>query len=111
MLTWSIFERRFSGDPSIVGRQIHLNGKPYTVVGVLPKDFAYPDSTVQVWVPYQAAATPEELRHHDWHRATLSLAFVLRQPRHCHQPSWGRTISRTSQYLNAPVAEDVAPRA
>ena len=35
--------RRFGGDPSIVGRQIHLDGKPYTVVGVLPKWFTYPD--------------------------------------------------------------------
>ena len=37
MLTWNLFERRFGGDPSIVGRQIHLDGKPYTVVGVLPQ--------------------------------------------------------------------------
>lgn len=28
LLTWSIFERRFGGDSSIVGRQIHLGGKP-----------------------------------------------------------------------------------
>ena len=31
MLTWNLFERRFGGDPSIVGRQIHLDAKPYTV--------------------------------------------------------------------------------
>src|SRR5207237_2827111 len=43
MLTWNLFARRFGGDPSIVGRQIHLDGKPYTVVGVLPKCFTYPD--------------------------------------------------------------------
>jgi hypothetical protein len=29
MLTWSLFERRFGGNPSVVGRQIHLDGKPY----------------------------------------------------------------------------------
>src|SRR5205823_5433084 len=29
MLTWSVFERRFAGDPKIVGGQIHLDGKPY----------------------------------------------------------------------------------
>ena len=48
MLTWSIFERRFGGDASIVGRQIHLDAKPYTVVGVLPKWFTYPDAKVQI---------------------------------------------------------------
>ncbi len=57
MLTWSIFERRFGGDPSIVGRQIHLDGKPYTVVGVLPKSFTYPDAKVQVWVPFASGMT------------------------------------------------------
>jgi len=111
MLTWSTFERRFSGDRSIVGRQIHLDGKPYTVVGVLPKEFAYPYATVQVWVPYQAVATPESLRHHDWHqsrviarlRPEVSLANAINQVEavqyHLHM-----------QYLNDPVAEDAVPR-
>lgn len=67
MLTWSIFERRFAGDPSIVGRQIHIDSKPYTVVGVLPKGFAYPDATVQVWVPYTSPGPAEWIHHHDWH--------------------------------------------
>ncbi len=51
VLTWSIFERRFGRDPSIVGRQIHLDGKAFTVVGVLPQSFTFPDAKVQVWVP------------------------------------------------------------
>src|ERR1700727_725353 len=39
MLTWSLFERRFAGDAKIVGGQIHLDGKPYPVAGVLPSWF------------------------------------------------------------------------
>ena len=39
MLTWSVFERRFAGDAKIVGGQIHLDGRPFTVVGVLPSWF------------------------------------------------------------------------
>ena len=112
MLTWSVFERRFAGDASIVGRQIHLDGKPCTVVGVLPKDFAYPDSKVQVWVPYQVVTTPEELQHHDWH-GTHVIARVRSEV------SLGNAVSQVEavqyrehlQYLNEPVAEDVAPRA
>jgi len=42
MLTWSVFRRRFAGDAKIVGRQIHLDGRPFTVVGVLPSWFTYP---------------------------------------------------------------------
>ena len=37
MLSWSLFQRRFRGDASIVGKQIHLDTDTYTVVGVLPK--------------------------------------------------------------------------
>jgi predicted permease len=111
MLTWSIFERRFGGDASIVGRQIHLDGKPYTVVGVLPKWFTYPDAKVQLWVTYASGMPPEVLKHHDYHfsrvvarlRPDVSLASALSQ------------VSAVQyqlhlQNLTAPVAEDVASK-
>jgi predicted permease len=111
MLTWSIFERRFGGDPSIVGRQIHLDGKPYTVVGVLPKSFTYPDAKVQVWVPYASGLPPDILQHHDFHwtwvvarlRPDVSLASALSQVE-------AVQYQEHLENLHAPVAEDVAPR-
>jgi hypothetical protein len=57
MLTWSLFERRFAGDATIVGGQIHLDDRPWTVVGVLPSWFRYPDDDIQLWVPYKADAS------------------------------------------------------
>jgi predicted permease len=111
MLTWSLFKRRFGGDPSIVGRQIHLDGKPYTVVGVLPKWFTYPDAKVQIWVPYKSGLPPEILQHHDFHftrviarlKPDVSLSTALSQV--------GAVQYRLHmQNLNAPVAEDVAPK-
>src|SRR5919202_277193 len=42
--------RRFGGDPEVVGRQITLDGRAYTVVGVAPEGFSYPDRT-EAWVP------------------------------------------------------------
>lgn len=111
MLTWSLFVRRFASDPSIVGRQIHLDGQPYTVVGVLPASFTYPDAKVQIWVPYAAVGDPENLRHHDYHQS-----YVIARLRP--GTSLASAISQVEavqyrlhmQYLNAPVAEDVAPR-
>lgn len=61
LLTWSVFERRFGGDPSIIGSHIHLDAKLYTVIGVLPQAFIYPDPKVQVWVPYQSVTPPPYL--------------------------------------------------
>jgi predicted permease len=111
MLTWNLFERRFGGDSSIVGRQIHLDGKPYTVVGVLPKWFTYPDATVQVWVTYASGLPPTLLQHHDYHfghvvarlRPDVSLASALGQVEAVQH-------RLHLQYLNAPVAEDVASK-
>jgi predicted permease len=111
MLTWNLFERRFGGDPSIVGRQIHLDGKPYTVVGVLPKWFTYPDAKMQVWVPYASGLPPGILQHHDFHfsrvvarlKPDVSLASALSQV-------GAVQYGLHSQNLNAPVAEDVASR-
>lgn len=54
VLTWGLFERRFGGNPAVLGQQIHLDAKPYTVIGVLPRSFAFPDEKVQLWVPYQS---------------------------------------------------------
>jgi predicted permease len=53
LLSWSFFERRFNGDASIVGRTIRLNSLPYTVIGVLPAWFRFPDPKIQLWVPWQ----------------------------------------------------------
>src|SRR5215469_8672209 len=106
MLTWSLFERRFGGAPSIVGRQIHLDGKPYTVVGVLPKWFTYPDAKVRVWVPYASGMPPEILAHHDYHftrvvarlRPDVSLASSLSQVE-------AVQYREHLENLHAPVAE------
>ncbi len=43
-----LWRTRYSANPSIVGRQLSLNGTPYTVVGVMPAKFHYPDD-IDVW--------------------------------------------------------------
>jgi putative ABC transport system permease protein len=58
LLSWPLWQRRFGGDPAIVGRAIQVNGQPLTVVGVMPADFRLlmpPDAAVpddlQAWLP------------------------------------------------------------
>jgi predicted permease len=111
MLTWNLFERRFGGDPSIVGRQIHLDGKPYTVVGVLPKWFAYPDAKTQLWVPYSSGLPPEILSHHDYHFSRIVARLRQGVPLTTALNQLGAVQYQLhSQNLHAQVAEDVASK-
>jgi hypothetical protein len=39
LISWGLFQRRFGGDPAIVGQRVTVNGQPTTVVGVMPESF------------------------------------------------------------------------
>jgi len=52
ILTDAFWRTEFGADPNIIGRVIHLDGKPATVVGVLPRDFEFgPANSAPLWVP------------------------------------------------------------
>jgi len=52
VLSYRFWQQRFGGDSSIVGRVIHLNKKPATVIGVTAKNFAAPDEQhSDIWMP------------------------------------------------------------
>lgn len=59
ILSDGFWRRRFGADPSIVGRDINLNGAPHTVVGVMERDFQYPGRQFQIWTPL--TINPDEL--------------------------------------------------
>jgi putative ABC transport system permease protein len=50
VISHSLWQRRFAGDSSLVGKPITLDGVSYTVVGIAPAGFQYPNKTV-VWLP------------------------------------------------------------
>jgi predicted permease len=54
ILSYRFWQRRYQGDPAILGKTIHLSGKSATVIGVLPEYFAsLGTQTPDVWLPIQ----------------------------------------------------------
>jgi putative ABC transport system permease protein len=51
ILSHSLWQQQFAGDPNILGRSIILEGINREVVGVMPADFKYPSPKSQLWVP------------------------------------------------------------
>ena len=52
VLSYGLWQRKFGGDPAIVGKSISLGNEPYTVVGVIGKDFVA-DVQADLWLPFQ----------------------------------------------------------
>jgi putative ABC transport system permease protein len=52
VLSHRLWMTRFGGDRAIVGRNVMLDGKPYTVIGVMPARFQYPQRT-ELWTPLE----------------------------------------------------------
>ncbi|MEM6706753.1 MAG: ADOP family duplicated permease [Acidobacteriota bacterium] len=52
ILSHALWRSRFDSDAEIMGRRIRTSLGTYTVVGVLPRGYGFPDST-QIWFPYQ----------------------------------------------------------
>ena len=51
MISHAFWQRRFGGDPNIVGRMLNLNNTPTQIVGVMPADFKFPRLEIDLWTP------------------------------------------------------------
>src|SRR5882757_7022775 len=51
LLSWGLWKRRFGGDPALLNKTIELDAQPYTVIGVMPAWFDFPDPSTQLWTP------------------------------------------------------------
>jgi predicted permease len=51
VLSWALWQTQFGGDPQVLGQTLRLDGVPYTVIGVMPKTFQFPDEGARLWMP------------------------------------------------------------
>ena len=63
VLSHRLWQRKFAGDPAIVGASIALSGEKYTVVGVMPPRFQFPDRDTELWMPLGLAPALQARRN------------------------------------------------
>ena len=71
VVSYGFWQRRFAGDTRLLGKTVQMNGKKYTVVGIMPRGFDYP-VPMELWVPL--SLNPVEKSD----RAKLSLESLAR---------------------------------
>ena len=72
LVSHALWVQSFGKDPHILGKPIALDGKSYTVVGVMPAGFHFPDTNIDVWTPIgdALAQNPQSETSRDMHMFT-----------------------------------------
>ena len=88
ILSDALWQQLYGGDLSAIGRELRLGGTPFTIVGVMPRDFVFVNPMVRFWVP---------------------LAFTAEQKTQYHNNNWGHigrlkpgaTLAQVQAQINA----------
>lgn len=62
ILSYGLWQQLYAGNKSVLGQQMNVNSRPYTIVGVMPPDFNFLNPEVRLWLPI--AFTPKERTVH-----------------------------------------------
>jgi len=52
LLSYGLWREQFGGRPEAVGGELRLDDQPYTIVGVMPREFAFPDREARLWTAW-----------------------------------------------------------
>ncbi|MGH8127687.1 MAG: ABC transporter permease [Gammaproteobacteria bacterium] len=70
VLSYRLWQTLFDGKPSAIGKTLRLNGKLYTVIGIMPRAFNFPTAQVALWTPRTLSAfdrSPDDVSSFDVH--------------------------------------------
>jgi putative ABC transport system permease protein len=73
VISHALWQNRFGGDAGIVNKSINLSGKPYTILGVMPAGFEFPDK-VDLWLPVGPLFADSSWQKRDYHPGLFGLA-------------------------------------
>jgi len=79
VLGHDLWQRTFAGDPGVVGRHVTVDGQPFTVVGIAPPGFRFPDGC-EIWAPL-ALPAPDVARRDQHYLSAFGLLTDGRSPK------------------------------
>ena len=97
VLAYHVWQKRFGGDPTIVGRTLMLNDQPYKVIGVMGPDFNWPNQ-VELWTPI--ALPPGQYRDENSRYNEFLFAVGRLRP--------GVSLQQANAYLSMKAAQHIA---
>ena len=65
VISYALWQRRYAGDVNAVNREILINGEKYSVIGIMPRDFAFRMREMDLWIPIHFS--PPDLVNHGSH--------------------------------------------
>jgi putative ABC transport system permease protein len=65
VLSYGLWRSKFAGDPGVMGKQIEINGRAFTITGVMGRDFNYPPAT-KLWLPIALTAADQTDRQNNY---------------------------------------------
>jgi putative ABC transport system permease protein len=112
ILSDSFWQREFGSDPSVVGRTVQLDGKPTTIIGVMPRGFQHPgfSKNVDIWLPAPLGG------HTNWiarlndgvSQSTVESALqTSEQTRQGHGKGWSVRVSSLHESIYGDLRPDV----
>ncbi|MGD0890395.1 MAG: ABC transporter permease [Terracidiphilus sp.] len=78
VLSYGLWQRKFAGNPNIVGQSLSLGNEDFTIVGVLGKDFLS-DPEADIWLPFQFEPASTDMNHYFQVSARLKPGITLAQ--------------------------------
>jgi predicted permease len=90
VLSYALWQAQFGGDPQAIGKDLRIDGEPFTIVGVMPRDFYFLDAEVLLWRPL--AFTPEQKSDQGRHNNSWQHIGRLKP---------GATIEQAQQQIDA----------
>jgi putative ABC transport system permease protein len=65
ILSYGLWQELYGGDKSVLGHTLRMSGRPYTVVGVMPRNFNFIEPEVRLWMPLAFSAEEKTVHHNN----------------------------------------------